>query len=73
MRHLVRIDATPDALASMKAGDLKVTVFQNAAAQGQGAVEAALKLMKKQPVERFVSVPFELVTPDNMSRYVGKN
>ena len=30
----------------MKAGDLDVTVFQNAAGQGQGAVDAALKLAK---------------------------
>jgi len=67
------IDATPDALASMKAGDLKVTVFQNAAGQGSGAVEAALKLIKKQPVERFVNVPFELVTPANLAKYSGKN
>lgn len=67
------IDATPDALASMKAGDLKVTVFQNAAGQGAGAIEAALKLIKKQPVERFVNVPFELVTPANLSKYSGKN
>jgi len=67
------IDATPDALASMKAGDLKVTVFQNASAQGMGAVDAALKLIKKQKVERFVNVPFELVTPENMAKYVGKN
>ncbi len=35
------IDATPDALASMKAGELKVTVFQNAAGQGSGAIDAA--------------------------------
>ncbi len=67
------IDATPDALASMKAGDLKVTVFQNAAGQGAGAIEAALKLAKKQPVQRFVNVPFELVTPANLSKYAGKN
>ncbi len=67
------IDATPDAMASMKAGDLKVTVFQNAAAQGVGALDAALKLIKKQPVARFVNVPFELVTPENMARYQGKN
>ena len=67
------IDATPDALASMKAGDLKVTVFQNASGQGSGSVEAALKLIKKQPVERFVNVPFELVTPQNLSKYAGKN
>jgi inositol transport system substrate-binding protein len=67
------VDATPDALASMKAGDLKATVFQNAAGQGAGAVDAALKLIKKQPVERFVNVPFELVTPANLSKYSGKN
>lgn len=67
------IDATPDALASMKAGDLKVTVFQNAAGQGSGSVEAALKLIKKQPIDRFVNVPFELVTPENLSKYSGKN
>jgi inositol transport system substrate-binding protein len=67
------IDATPDALASMKAGDLKVTVFQNAAGQGSGAVESAIKLIKKQPVERFVNVPFELVTPANLSKYTSKN
>ncbi|MEY4908043.1 MAG: hypothetical protein RL260_1761 [Pseudomonadota bacterium] len=67
------IDASPDALASMKAGDLKVTVFQNAAGQGTGAIDAAIKLIKKQPVERFVNVPFELVTPSNLSKYMGKN
>lgn len=67
------IDATPDAMASMKSGDLKVTVFQNAAAQGRSSVEAAIKLMKKQPVEKFVNVPFELVTPENMVKYMGKN
>ena len=67
------VDATPDALASMKAGDLKATVFQNAAGQGAGAVDAALKLIKKQSVERFVNVPFELVTPANLSKYTGKN
>jgi inositol transport system substrate-binding protein len=66
------IDATPDALASMKAGELKVSVFQNAAAQGSGSVDAALKLIKKQPVERFVNVPFELVTPENMAKYTTK-
>lgn len=67
------VDATPDALASMKAGDLKVTVFQNAAGQGTGAMDAALKLIKKQPVDRFVNVPFERVTPENLSKYMGKN
>jgi inositol transport system substrate-binding protein len=67
------IDATQDALASMKAGDLDVSVFQNAAGQGQGAVDTALKLAKGDKVESFVWVPFELVTPANMEEYASKN
>ena len=67
------LDATPDALASMKNGELKVTVFQNAAGQGAGAIDAALKLIKKQPVDRFVNVPFELVTPANLQTYEARN
>ena len=63
------IDATADALAAMQAGDLDVTVFQNAAGQGQGAVDAALKLARGEAVEPKVYVPFELVTPDNLADY----
>ncbi|SCX85360.1 sugar ABC transporter substrate-binding protein [Paracoccus tibetensis] len=63
------IDATADALAAMQAGDLDVTVFQNAAGQGQGAVDAALKLSRGEEVESKVYVPFELVTPDNLADY----
>jgi ABC-type sugar transport system substrate-binding protein len=67
------VDATADALAAMKAGDLDVTVFQNAAAQGSGAVDAALKLAKGEKLGKAVWVPFELVTPSNLDQYMGKN
>jgi inositol transport system substrate-binding protein len=70
---VVGIDATPDALAAMKAGDLAVTVFQNAGAQASSAVDAAVSLAEKKPVEKQVMVPFELVTPENMSKYTGRN
>ncbi|UEP49459.1 sugar ABC transporter substrate-binding protein [Burkholderia ambifaria] len=63
------IDATPDGLAAMKSGELKVSVYQNAAGQGAQAVATALKLARKQPVERYVNVSFELVTPENMNQY----
>ncbi|AOI70148.1 rhizopine-binding protein [Burkholderia ubonensis] len=63
------IDATPDGLAAMKSGELKVSVYQNAAGQGAQAVATALKLAKKQNVERYVNVPFELVTSENMNQY----
>ncbi len=67
------VDATQDALASMKAGDLKVTVFQNAAGQGKGAVDAALALAAGKPVDKWVKIPFELVTPANLDQYMKKN
>ena len=67
------IDATPDGLAAMKAGELKVTVFQNAAAQGRGAVDTALKLVRGENVPSFVWVPFELVTPANLANYLGRH
>jgi inositol transport system substrate-binding protein len=67
------VDATQDALAAMQAGDLDVTVFQNAAAQGSGALDAAVKLSKGEAVEQTVWVPFELVTPANLADYMAKN
>jgi inositol transport system substrate-binding protein len=67
------VDATQDALASMKSGDLKVTVFQDAAGQGKGAVDAAMALAAGKPVEKKVYIPFLLVTPANMDQFTKKN
>ncbi|MHA7967882.1 sugar ABC transporter substrate-binding protein [Rhizobium sp. CAU 1783] len=67
------VDATQDALAAMEAGDLDVTVFQNAAGQGKGSVDAALKLAKGEAVDKKVYIPFELVTPANLKDYQSKN
>ena len=67
------VDATEDALMSMQAGDLDVTVFQNAAAQGAGAVDAAADLVAGKSLPNFVVIPFELVTPRNLDQYLGQN
>jgi inositol transport system substrate-binding protein len=67
------VDATQDALASMQAGELDITVFQNAAAQGSGALDAAVKLARGEAVDQKVYIPFELVTPANMADYMAKN
>ncbi|TIW40831.1 MAG: sugar ABC transporter substrate-binding protein [Mesorhizobium sp.] len=67
------VDATQDALAAMQAGDLDVTVFQDAAGQGAGALDAALKLAKGEKVEHKVYIPFQLVTPANIDKFLKKN
>ncbi|ANL47361.1 rhizopine ABC transporter substrate-binding protein [Rhizobium phaseoli] len=70
---VVGIDATQDALAAMAAGDLDVTVFQNAKQQAASAVDAAVALAHGNSVDKEVWVPFELVTPKNMTEYAKKN
>ena len=67
------VDATQDALAAMQAGDLDATVFQDAAGQGSGAVNAALALARGEAVEQKVYVPFLLVTPANVADFAAKN
>jgi ABC-type sugar transport system substrate-binding protein len=70
---IVGVDATQDGLAAMRAGDLDVTVFQNATAQAAGAVDAALALARGEAVEPVVYIPFELVTPENLETYAAQN
>ncbi|EJJ31399.1 substrate-binding domain-containing protein [Rhizobium sp. CF142] len=67
------VDATDDALAAMEAGDLDVTILQSAVGQGATAVDAAVKLANKEKVPRENNVPFELVTPENISKYLPKS
>lgn len=67
------IDATADGLAAMQAGDLDVTVFQDAAGQGRGSIDAVLKLVKGEKLDQQIYVPFELVTKDNMDKYLHIN
>jgi len=66
------VDATDDALAAMAAGDLDVTILQSAVGQGATAVDAAVKLVNKEKVPRENNVPFELVTPENIAKYLPK-
>ncbi|MBB3565387.1 ribose transport system substrate-binding protein/inositol transport system substrate-binding protein [Rhizobium sp. BK512] len=67
------VDATDDALAAMEAGDLDVTILQSAIGQGATAVDAAVKLANKEKVPRENNVPFELVTPENIAKYLPKS
>ncbi|MBD8495667.1 substrate-binding domain-containing protein [Pseudomonas syringae] len=64
------IDGTPDGLQLMASGKLAVSVFQDAAGQAKGAVDAALRLAQGQPLEAsLIWVPFQLITPDNRHQF----
>ena len=63
------VDATPDALVAMAAGDLDVTVFQDLAGQGAGSIDTALALARGESVDKTVFIPFILVTPENAAEF----
>jgi inositol transport system substrate-binding protein len=60
------VDAIADALQAVGDGRLDATVFQDAAGQGKTAVETALKIVRKQPYDKQVFIPFRLITKDHM-------
>lgn len=66
------VDATADALASLEAGELATTVFQDASGQGGGGVKAAISLINGETVPDYVDVPYQLVTLDNIADFQGK-
>ena len=67
------VDATQDALVAMQAGQLDVTVFQDAFGQGAGSVNTALALAAGEDVDSKVYIPFQLVVPGNIENFLRKN
>ncbi|MFT4190515.1 MAG: ribose ABC transporter substrate-binding protein RbsB [Comamonas sp.] len=60
---IVGFDATPDAVAAVKAGTLAATVQQKPELIGQYGVQVAKKLIDGQPVDKNIPVPLDLVKP----------
>lgn len=67
---VVSVDAIADALKAVQEGRLDATVFQDAKAQGGTAVETAVKLVRREPCEKEVFIPFQLVTKENVDLYL---
>jgi prolyl-tRNA synthetase len=49
---------------------LPVNLKQDAVGQGGTAVATALKLIRGEPYEKEVFIPFQLVTKENVGRYL---
>lgn len=67
---VVGVDAIADALQAVRDGRLDATVFQDGQGQGRGAIDAALKLIRKEPVEKETFIPFQLVTKENVANFM---
>jgi inositol transport system substrate-binding protein len=70
--YVIGVDAIAQALDAVKAGRLDATVFQDAVGQGRGAIDAALLIAKKQPFEKEVMIPFQVVTRENVDVFLKK-
>jgi inositol transport system substrate-binding protein len=66
---VVGIDGLPDGLTAIKRGQLAASVFQDPKAQAASAMQAALKLIKGEPVETFVWVPYQLIRPEQVASF----
>ena len=65
------IDATPDALSALKAGELTCTIFQDANGQGTTAIKSVHEAVKgNAPKEKVMYIPFKLVTKDNVDEFM---
>ncbi|RMO96322.1 Sugar ABC transporter periplasmic sugar-binding protein [Pseudomonas syringae pv. philadelphi] len=64
---IIGIDGLPDGLAAIKRGMLVASVFQDPRAQATSAVQSALKMIKGEPVETDVWVPFQLIRPEQLA------
>jgi inositol transport system substrate-binding protein len=67
---VVGIDSIADALQAVKDGRLDATVFQDARGQATAALETALNIVRKRPYKRETYIPFQLITRENVSKYV---
>jgi inositol transport system substrate-binding protein len=69
---IASVDAIADALQAVNDGRLDATVFQDAQGQGGTAVETAVRIVRKQPAEKHVFIPFQLVIKENVANFLPK-
>ena len=67
------IDGTPDALQFIKNGRLALTVFQDAAGQGKGAVTMTKQMIDGTSKDRFMWIPYQVITKENVAQYATQN
>ena len=57
------------AIKGIDAGFVTAVVQQDPEGEGRAALNAAIKLINKQPVEKNISVPVTIVTKANVGKY----
>ncbi|SFJ88741.1 ribose transport system substrate-binding protein [Thermoflavimicrobium dichotomicum] len=69
---IVGVDGAPDAVTALKEKKLfAATVAQYPAEMVKTAVDAGIKLVKGQKVDKVIKVPVKLITQENVNQYKG--
>ncbi|MGO4146344.1 sugar ABC transporter substrate-binding protein [Paenarthrobacter sp. YAF11_1] len=69
-KAVVGVDGTEPAMQDIKAGTMTATVRQDSAGQGVKAVEVVTDFLKGGNVENRYTLPFTLITKDNLSEFL---
>jgi len=69
-KAVVGVDGTDPALQGIKGGTISATVRQDSAGQGVKAVEVVTDFLKGGNVENRYTLPFTLITKDNLSEFM---
>lgn len=64
------VDGLEDAVQAVKDGELGVSVLQDSAGQGEGAVKVALQIINGEEYEEDTRIPFRAITKDNVDAYL---
>ncbi len=67
---IIGVDGIEDAVRAVKEGRVDCSILQNAVAQGEGAVDAAVKLAKGESVDSRILIDFEYITSDNAQEFI---
>lgn len=68
----IGIDGITDAVAAVKEGRMIASDFQDAEGQISGAIDAAVKVLDGEEVDKEIWIPFQMITKDNVSEYENK-
>jgi len=64
-------DGGPAGLEAIKKDDLSVTVYQDNKGQAYGSIDLALKMVRKEPYQAELTIPYQLITKANYQQFVN--
>ena len=69
---IIGVGGTKAMLEYIKSGDIEATVYQDGYAQGYDAVDAAVRLVQGEKLDKFIPALQTIVTIDNVDEFLAK-